>query len=69
MDNQILNLILEEIRTLNTKMEKLSNKIENVNTDNLLFTEIVRVGKKNESNHNEVINALNVFKTELRNSK
>ncbi|MBY6053970.1 hypothetical protein [Cytobacillus firmus] len=58
MDNQILNQILEEIRSLNTKMEKLSDKIENVSAVNLLLAEIVRVEKKNENNHNEVINAL-----------
>ncbi|MBY6052781.1 hypothetical protein [Cytobacillus firmus] len=63
MENLILNQLLEELRSLNTKMDKLSDKIEkqnakNVDEDNLLLTEIVRVEKKNENNHNEVINAL-----------
>lgn len=66
MDNQILNQILEEIRSLNTKMEKLSDKIENVNADNLLLTEIVRVEKKNENNHNEVINALESIQNRIK---
>ncbi|MGY6212267.1 hypothetical protein ACXEO8_20035 [Cytobacillus firmus] len=66
MDNQILNQILEEIRSLNTKMEKLSDKIENVNADNLLLTEIVRVEKKNANNHNEVINALESIQNRIK---
>lgn len=66
MDNQILNQILEEIGSLNTKMEKLSDKIENVNADNLLLTEIVRVEKKNENNHNEVINALESIQNRIK---
>lgn len=63
MDNKILNQILEELRFLNTKMDKLSDKIdkqhvENVNADNLLLTEIVRVEEENKNNHNLVISFL-----------
>jgi outer membrane murein-binding lipoprotein Lpp len=70
MDNQLLNQILQELRSLNTKIDKLSEKmdkqqIENINADNLLLTEIIRVENKHDNNHNEIMNALHDIQKDI----
>jgi hypothetical protein len=70
MDNQLLNQILQELRSINTKIDKLTEKmdkqqIENINADNLLLTEIIRIENKNDNNHIEVLNTLHNIQKDI----
>jgi hypothetical protein len=61
---------LQELRSINTKIDKLTEKmdkqqIENINADNLLLTEIIRIENKNDNNHIEVLNTLHNIQKDI----